>query len=152
MMSQPQNTHPRRDWLMAWTWPMFLQLQLDSRTQYMRIRQESKRATGCGNTTGTDWIICREFWKDQQSKKKSCAGCEHHVFQQRPILVALLKICIPRDLLHSIPSSTGVHNGSTLHPFWKEQGYASLVSMCQSTPRLRHPPNILWKISWLWCI
>jgi hypothetical protein len=107
MMSQPQNTHPRRDWLMAWTWPMFLQLQLDSRTQYMRIRQESKRATGCGNTTGTDWIICREFWKDQQSKKKSCAGCEHPVFQQRPILVALLKICIPRDLLHSIPSSTG---------------------------------------------
>lgn len=79
-MSQTQNTHPSRDWLVAWTWPMFLQLQLGSRTQYMRIRQESKRATGCGNTTGTDWIIC----KISKARRNHVQGASIMFFNRDP--------------------------------------------------------------------
>ncbi len=67
----------------------------------MRMWQESKKVARC--RTWTDWIN----HKDQQCKKS----------MWRVWLVAILKICIPRDLHCSIPTSTGERNELSTFPF-----------------------------------
>lgn len=82
--------------------PIFLKLHLGSSSRWYGNVAGVKEGGKC--RTWIDWIN----YKDQQCKKS----------MWRVWLVAILKICIPRDLHCSIPTSTGERNELSTFPFY----------------------------------